>query len=332
MSLGRRILFSAAAFVLSIFVAVMIVEAVLRYFGDQPWRFVGNDPRIPIVFEADPVLGWRPKPGEYFMPAYDWSGPPRLVIRPDRTRDTGAPLNQSPELVFIGCSFTFGWGIADDETFAARLQQKHPDWRVMNLGVPAYSGYQALLRLEQLFANGVKPKRVLYGYMQGHELRNIAHPAWTYLIEKYSTQGMVAVPYVTIDDQNNLVRHSPEHYPAWPLRGVLAMIPRFELAWAVYARQDRIDKSTEIADQVVLEMARLCRAHGVEFGVVLLQADPEWKDHYARLLGARDLRLIDCDIRPTPDMLVPIDGHPNARAHEIYANCIEKSLTAPPRS
>lgn len=332
MSLGRRIVFSVAALMLGTVAGLAMVEGVLRHRGHEPWTFVGNDPRIPIIFEADATLGWRPKPGEYYMPAYDWSGPGRVLIRPDRSRDTGAPFDQPPEVVFIGCSFTFGWGVADRETFPARLQQRHPDWRVMNLGVPAYSGYQSLLRLEQLIAAGIKPKRVLYGYMQGHELRNIAHPLWTYMIEKYSTQGMVAVPFATLDGGQGLVRHPPERYPGWPLRGWLAMVPLMERYWAMRSRQDRMDDRMEIADQVVLAMRKLCRDNGIEFAMVLLQAQAVWKDHYARLLGSRDIRLIDCSVEPTADMVVPEDGHPNARAHAFYADCIEKALTAPPRS
>jgi hypothetical protein len=30
--------------------------------------------------------------------------------------------------------------------------------------------------------------------------------------------------------------------------------------------------------------------------------------------------------------VVPEDGHPNARANGIYAECIDKALNAPPRS
>lgn len=327
----RYIVFAGLAMILGVAVAGTILEIGVRLQGHRPWTFVGNDPRIPIIFEADPVLGWRPKPGVYTLPAYDWSGAAHVTIRADRSRATGAPPEQTPELVFIGCSFTFGWGVTDEETFAGVLQQRRPQWRVMNLGVPAYGGYQSMLRLEQLLASGVKPKRVLYGYMQGHEMRNIAHPVWTYMIEKYSTQGMVAVPYPTLDANGQLVRHPPERYPGWPLRSYLALVPLLEQQWAIFARHDRIEQRMDIADRIILDMWQLCRAHGIEFGVVLLQAQPAWKDHYARLLGSRDIRLIDCDIPPTADLVVPHDGHPNARAHGMYADCIERGLTAPPR-
>jgi hypothetical protein len=330
---ARGVLFAGAAVVLGIVVAVAAVEIVVRMRGYSPRRFLGSDTRNPIVFEADPILGWRPIVGTFIVPAYDWSGPPRITITPERARSTGDASGAPPNLVVIGCSFTFGWGVSDNETFAARLQQRHPEWHVMNLGVPGYGTYQSLLRLEQLLASGVKPARVLYGYMQGHETRNVAHPFWLQQLEKFSTQGMVAVPYVTLDNHDQLVRHAPIRYPGWPLGGTLATVPLLELPWALYRARDRIDQFSEVTDHLVVEMAKLCKAHGIDFALVLLEADaPSIKDHYARLLGSRDIKLIDCAIVRTPDMVVPHDGHPNARANGIYAACLEKALTAPPRS
>src|SRR5512139_3848774 len=115
MTVGRRILFSTGAMLLGVVVAVIFVEIAARMLGHTPWRYVGNDPRVPIMFEADPVLGWRPKPGVFDLPPTDWSGPPRVTILPDRSRATGAPPDQPPDLVLIGCSFTFGWGVGDDD-------------------------------------------------------------------------------------------------------------------------------------------------------------------------------------------------------------------------
>lgn len=326
----RQIVFAFLAVVLGIIVAGATIEIGLRLRSYRPWEVGVVDPRVPIMFEADPTLGWRPKPGTYTIPPYDWSGPVHVMIRADHSRNTGAPPVERPSLAFVGCSFTFGWGVSDEQTFAARLQQKHPDWNVMNNGVPAYGTYQSLLRLDQLLAQGLKPTRVLYGYMQGHELRNVAHPYWLLLLESHSTQGMVSVPYATLGGGGELLRHPPERAPGWPLRGYLASVSLLERDWAMLARAERIEKWQEITDRILLDMAQLCRANGIDFAVVLLEAQPLSKDHYARLLGSHNIRLIDCALPRTLDLTIPHDGHPNARAHAMYADCIDRGLNTSP--
>ena len=317
---------------LGVILASAVIELGLRVHGDRPWAQARIDPRIPILFEADPTLGWRAKPGRYVVPSTDGSAPRRVTILADRSRDTGAPENTEPTVAFLGCSLTFGWGVSDDETFVWRIQQKHPQWHIANLGVPAYGTYQSYLRLEQLLASGIRPKRVLYGYMQGHELRNVAHPLWTLMLEKYSTQGMVSVPYAQLGGGGHLIRRDPVRYPAWPLRNYLASVVLLEKNWALAIGRQRVEHWQEVSDRILLDMANLCQENGIEFAVVILEAEAIWKDHYRQLLGPRGIALHDCALALTPELTLPRDGHPNARAHAIYADCIDRRLGAPPDS
>jgi len=55
-------------------------------------------------------------------------------------------VNPNPELriVMLGDSFTFGWGIEDNETMASQLSRLIKDAEVLNLGVPGYGIFQMI--------------------------------------------------------------------------------------------------------------------------------------------------------------------------------------------
>lgn len=60
----------------------------------------------------------------------------------------------------IGDSFTFGFGVEDNESFPAQLQQIKPKLEVFNLGIPGYGIDQMALLLEE-FGFSYKPDIVL---------------------------------------------------------------------------------------------------------------------------------------------------------------------------
>jgi lysophospholipase L1-like esterase len=262
------------------------------------------------------------------VPPKSWVGlPAETTILADGSRQTGSASAAAKEtLFFIGCSFTFGWAVADEDTFAARLQKQFPEVQVKNYGVPGYSTYQSLLRLEQLLASGRPPQRVLYGYLEGHEFRNVAHPLWTFGLTKYSSRGMVAVPYCTLDGNDRLVRHPPERYPEWPLKGYLASVTLLEQTWVNLTRLDRTGQAQGVTDRLLIELVDLCRARGIAFDMVLLNASEGAREHYAHLLQAVGAPPIDCSHSLSGDLLNPSEGHPNAKLHAIWADCIATAL------
>jgi len=91
-----------------------------------------------------PKLGWALRPG--------------LHLQALNTNSMGMrglhefPLMHADQLrvLFVGDSYTFGWGVADDEAFPAVLAELAPEWEIMNLGVPGYGADQALLMYEEL--------------------------------------------------------------------------------------------------------------------------------------------------------------------------------------
>lgn len=86
----------------------------------------------------DPVLGWRPAPGEHLT-----TGVVERV-REDATRQTG-PRGEGPRVLLVGDSFTFGVDVGDADTWAWALQAAQPTWAVIDAGIPGGSLTQAWL-------------------------------------------------------------------------------------------------------------------------------------------------------------------------------------------
>ncbi len=324
MSVRRRVLLGGTVLA-SLAVGLGIAELALRVSGHAPGTHRAADG--PVMMEPDPVLGWQPIPGRWsFGPYSPGADPVRVTILPDRSRDTGAgAADERRQLLLIGCSYTMGWAVSDDETFAWQLERRRPDLRVVNRGVTAYGTFQSLLLLERLLASGDRPAHVMYGYVLTHESRNVADPAWLRALTLHSRHGMVAVPYCTLDDRGALVRHPPRSYPAWA--GFLATVTLLQDAWANLRAPGCAASAFPVTTQLMLEMDRLCRAHGIRFSVVVLMRGqgPSWR--YGGDLARQGVEVIDdCHLDIGPELSVPGEGHPNAEAHGRWAACLDRVL------
>jgi hypothetical protein len=275
------------------------------------------------------VLGWRSKIGRHVVTSSD----PRakrthVTILPDGSRSTGtgsdAPL---PVVAFIGASFTEGWGLSDEETYLWKLQQLYPSLRILNFARGGYATYQSLLVLEQLLAGSDLPDLVVYPLNQIHEKRNVGDPLFLKRISKSNLEGVVRVPYCTLDDDSTLRRHPPERYPAWPLRDRLALVPYLEDVYAELKAGDRALQMREVTKRLVVEMSELSRSKGVPFLVAIIHLDNRAQNEYRPLLEQEGIDYVSCNASPLArDMLIPGDGHPNAAMNTIWADCFERVL------
>jgi len=123
------------------------------------------------VFDAyDPTKGWGLRPGRW-----DFAG--RTIAANSRGIRGGSEYaaGRRPgvlRIVVMGDSFTFGEGVADDETFPSRLQARlGPGVEVLNLGVHGYGHDQMLIRLRE---EGLRyePDLVVLGYYADDVSRN----------------------------------------------------------------------------------------------------------------------------------------------------------------
>lgn len=325
---GRPLLL-AGLLLFGTFVGFGVVEGGLRARGFVPWEFLATERDEPALCEPDPALGWRNRPGRHVFPAFVPDAPATVVnIAPDGSRVT-APERKGgrPAFVMAGCSYTYGWGIDDAETYAWRLQQRFPELEVLNYGTPAYGTYQSLLRIEQVLAETPAPRYVFYGFIAAHEERNVASAEWLRVLALYNERGYATTPYVTWSPRG-LVRHSPSSHWTLPGRESSAAITAAEelgMHWLARARTADRRRATEA---LLVEMNGAARQRGARFVVGLLEASGPTREHYAEFLMAQRIPFIDIAFPRTQAYKIAGEEHPNGAMNARWAESIEQAFAA----
>lgn len=308
-------------FIAGIIVFFLAAELILRSKGYR-LKLVDTS-RESIVYDFDPVLGWKNKPGVYTKWRVDNV---KVTIFPDASRATQIPQQEKTrKIITVGCSYTLGWAVSDNETFAWRLQENFPSLQVLNYGTGAYGTYQPLLFLEKIFSNGQPSSIVLYGFCDFHEIRNVATSNWLRDLWQSSRRGRVAVPYCSIDENSDLIRHAPRPYPKWPFVESSALLDYLQVKYLMITdKLTKLPLKELVTRKILSEMNNLCRRKNSRFIVVLLQCEKERKDRYLDFFKNEGIEYIDCsDINITK---LKGDWHPDAATNSHWANCISEYL------
>jgi hypothetical protein len=148
-TLWKSALLGAAGIVVAIGLGELILRAA---YGDKFGK-------RPVFYAPDNLLGWKPAPNldhTFYGPDYG------IRVRTDkngyRTGALGDVEFDKQLIVLCGDSYTFGWGVSTEETFASFLDQyvsDHTDdrMRMINLGVGGYGTWQHAYRLTELMTN-----------------------------------------------------------------------------------------------------------------------------------------------------------------------------------
>lgn len=316
-----------ATFILSTAVVLAAGEILLRIAGFAPWESSSSG-WGESIYEPDPILGWKPKPGRYTLSSIEAGKPVTVTFDHDRQRLTEPqPQNGRPRVVLVGCSYTEGQWLSDYETFAWKLQARYPSVDVENHGVAGYGTYQSLLLLQRIFSEPNPPKIVLYGLIETHLRRNVATAEWLEGMARAGKRKSPGVPYVSLDDEGTLSRHPPQSYPAWPLREHSALVNFSQKVYFALITRERGWHSEEIFEKLILEMNQLARRNGAQFSVVLLEMAPRGlgRARYLPFFARNNIDYIDCDFPITNGFRIP-DGHPNDKMNDRYAECIAKAI------
>ena len=274
-----------------------------------------KEPEAKSFFELDPVLGWRLKPGvnRHFM-----RGDERLVMEVDdqgRRPVPGQPSHGEKTIAAYGCSCVFGKFITAQETFCAELQRRLPSWCVENHGIGNFGNIHSFLQLLRAL-RWSKPEYVMFGWIPGHLMRNVADARW---IQKNSgdsashrSEHHWRTPRAYLDAEGKLQHRMVTFY-----RAELADIDVRDLGSDPYYMDQVSFAILERAAQIVH------KAGGHFFLVTLLGA---LSARLAGLVAKAGIPIIDASVSG-PDYLAPDGHHPGPRAHQHYAEKIHHYLT-----
>jgi hypothetical protein len=199
------------------------------------------------------------------------------------------------EIWFLGCSYTFGVGVEDDEVYVHRLAATAwPQLQVRNFSVPAWGTTNAHLALEDRLAQEPTPRAVVYGWIDDHRRRNYLRKSW------FARTNAALIPHFDVDGGE--------------LRW-LGMAPNRVADVEDGPALDAIEAA--LSDALIRGMARLARKRGAPFVLLVLRGDA------ASLAGLRDepgLHVLD--VSHVSGDYHPHDGHPTKAWHEAIAHAI----------
>jgi len=156
---------ASAIALLALALVLALGEAVARWRNP---RWLGARDDMSYLHVYSPRYGWEPQKNVTLRLG------PTTTVNELGTRGrpyAGPPAPGHRRIVLLGDSITFGYGVADDETFAARLETLEPALEVVNLAVQGYGTDQELLKLEdQGFA--YRPDAVVLGFCLANDFRD----------------------------------------------------------------------------------------------------------------------------------------------------------------
>lgn len=317
--------------VLSITFSLFIVEILLRITGYKPWKNYETNQNI--IFEPIKNLGWKSKKGTYTIRAGNTNNKSEISIG-----DKGNRLNQikntdgnKSKIIFVGGSFTQGWGVNDNQTFVSKIQNKYLNYNVLNFGQGGYGGVQSLILLKDEIKNLKNIKLVVYGFIEHHQYRNVARSSWLESLSRFSSQGYYRepkVPFATLDEFGKLKLNKPISYLKLPLREYSAIVTLLEKVYMKQSTKSRKKIQQKVTRQIFKDMDELAKNKNSKYLVLILDwIDSGTNKSYKKFLSDEKIMFVDCKIDLNDETLIKGDYHPNEVGHNKYYECINSFLS-----
>ena len=159
---GKLALATTSLF-LALLATLLILTCLRGEFFRDPEDRKSNLAPHPTLGHAPTMMAWAKAKG---LKLEDTIGQNLEVVDPDRR-----------QVVVIGDSVLYGWGVQADEAAASILAKKITDYQVMNFSVSGYSITQYYLYLEKYLAK-TRPKVVVVGIYAGNDYESTGMTNW----------------------------------------------------------------------------------------------------------------------------------------------------------
>jgi hypothetical protein len=309
----------------------LTAEVALRLKGFTPWRRPEVAVRVEPggrFYQSHPTLGYTHLPGRYTVYFWDTSFTASHLPNTLRVTHPLESYSTSPakdEVWIFGCSFTYGWGLKDEETYPWLIQERFPEYEVVNFGVGGYGTIHSLLQFRDALKSRT-PKVAVLAYANFHDERNTFLRQRRKYVVAGRNLGPVAQPYARLDAQGHLnYQFAPIEYSEVPLMRYSALINFLESKYNQL--EDKFVRSHEVSRALILELAKIAAEHDVKFILagIFNSAGTVEMLNFAREHGITSIDL-SVDLK-VPANRLP-DEHPSALANRQFADQLERLLRA----
>jgi lysophospholipase L1-like esterase len=297
-----------------------------RYYGTFDRAILQMDPRFA---RYDPELTYTLRPGRFTFVQREFAH--EFRINSLGVRDEEAALD-GPEIVVLGDSIAMGWGVAQEETFAALLARA-TGRRVLNAAVSSYGTARELRLLERVDRGRLDWLVIQYNVNDAGENR------------VFGMQGnrQVARSREKFDDTSRRYASKRAYFPGKYAYESMRLLVR-DVTHRIAPRTPRGPAPTpeEEADAflnvllhastVDLERVRLVivEVNGEDLPATLIPALRTRLADPALPAGVRRARLVDAGARLGPEHFHALDDHPNTHGHRAIADAVLAAMQSSP--
>lgn len=241
------------------------------------------------------------------------------------------PNENNPVVFMMGCSFTYGMGVNNNETFTSILQ-RDSNINILNFGVPGYGTVQSILQLEDEIADGNIPNMVILNFSYLHFDRNALTPKYRKELTlgyarssdlTYQKMHKARFPYLYEEE----IKWCPwdNLYSNWWGRETFATVNYVN----TIVDQNKLTEVEIIntTKNLFIRLKKLCDDHGIKLKVCFLDKS-ERNNTLEQLCQSVevDFRKVGLDHISKSYTNLPYDSHPNSKGHERIARTLKPWL------
>ena len=242
------------------------------------------------------------------------------------------PVNNKEQrdkfVMFIGCSYTFGEGVEDNQTFTYEVGKNATEYTPYNYAVHGHGPFDNLARLEGIdYENEIKEKQglLIYMYIDPHVIRTIGGG--------FSMSWKTDDPYYKDNRDGKLVRHGsfkegrPFLTPLYYMLSKSRLLKTFKIWFPMRISSKHIDLTVKTIE--AMQDRFNSQYPDSKFYVVIYPGN-----HYANsiieTLREKGIRYLDYsnlfDIKNPEYSIRKEDEHPSVLAHRILGKKIVEDL------
>jgi hypothetical protein len=323
-ALWKNLVLSLVALLVGIGTSELIVRSFVQVRDVGP-SFTVYDPRYGQTLKKS-FSAWRITP-EFTM---------RFTTNLDGFRGPELGMLSSRPILFLGDSFTMGYGVNDGEEFPALVRStlSHRSSKmvsVINAGV-GNSGNGRWVKFLRAEAKGFNPRLVVFQIHANDFGDNIRER----LFELSPTGELIELPVSTVSAERriqSLVEGIPglghsyliglSRQVSWPTHSSYHDLDAEDLP----ANSDRTSLEEQLLFRLLEEVLTMSREQGWQVLAVLVDIPDERLAEMAKFFSVRDvLTVVIPPKQDRPDLYYKVDGHWNASGHRFTADRILEAM------